>query len=88
MTPHIAPDDFRAKSHDVFISYKRANGDIRDLLIDALEAAKLSFWWDGKLVSGPWRKQLSARIVNSKLVLALWSEEAAAAPDEVLDEMT
>ena len=56
MTRHIAPDDFRAKSHDVFISYKRANGELRDALIEALEASHLSVWWDAKLQSGAWRE--------------------------------
>jgi hypothetical protein len=81
------PEPIRAKHYDVFVSYKRSNGDIRDALIEALQEAKLSVWWDAKLQSGPWREQLADRIVNSKLTVALWSEQAAAAPDEVLDEM-
>ena len=87
MTPHAA-DDFRAREFDVFISYKRLDADIRDLLIEAFEAAGLSVWWDAKLQSGKWRPQLAERIRSSKLVVALWSERAAAAPDEVKDEMS
>ncbi len=81
------PEQIRAKHYDVFVSYKRSNGDTRDALIEALQEAKLSVWWDAKLVSGPWRQQLADRIVNCKLVVTLWSEQAAAAPGEVLDEM-
>src|SRR5271157_432754 len=81
------PEQIRAKHYDVFVSYKRSNGDIRDALIDALQEAKLSVWWDAKLVSGHWRQQLADRIVNCKLVVTLWSEQAATAPGEVLDEM-
>src|ERR1700730_7765917 len=86
MTTHTG-DDFRAKSYDVFVSYKRLDADVRDILIEALLAAKLSVWWDTKLVSGAWRPQLADRINNCGCVVALWSKRAEAAPDEVADEM-
>ncbi len=81
-------DDFRAKSFDVFVSYKRLDAEIRDLLSEALEAAGFSVWSDAKLQSGKWRPQLAERIRSCKLVVALWSQRAAAAPDEVQDEMS
>lgn len=86
MTAHN-PDDFRTKSYDVFVSYKHLDAEIRDVLIEALEAARLSVWYDAKLVSGPWRPQLAERINHCKLVVALWSKQVAEAPDEVRDEM-
>ncbi len=84
----FAADDFRAKNYDVFISYKHLDAAIRDALVEALQEAKLSYWWDAKLVSGAWRPQLADRINYCKLVVALWSENVAAAPDEVRDEMS
>lgn len=86
--PYHFTDDFRAKSFDVFVSYKHLDADIRDIVVEALEAAKLSVWWDAKLVSGMWRPQLAHRINHCKLVVALWSKQVAAAPDEVRDEMS
>src|SRR5262245_61902079 len=86
MATHTA-DDFRAKTYDVFVSYKRLDADIRDVLIGALQGAGLSVWWDAKLQSGKWRPQLAERIRKVKLVVAIWSERVAAAPDEVRDEM-
>ncbi len=83
-----AADDFRAREYDVFVSYKRLDADIRDILIAALEAAGLSVWWDAKLQSGKWRPQLAERIRSTKLVVALWSEQVAQKPDEVADEMS
>lgn len=87
MTAHAA-DAFRAREYDVFVSYKRLDADIRDLLIEALQAAGLTVWWDAKLQSGKWRPQLAERIRSSKLVVALWSEQVAQKPDEVADEMS
>ena len=86
MTTYTA-DDFRAKTYDVFVSYKRLDADVRDILIEALQAAKLSVWWDSKLVSGAWRPQLADRINNCGCIVALWSKQVEAAPDEVADEM-
>ncbi len=87
MTVHPA-DDFRAKEFDVFISYRHLDADIRDVVKDALEAANITVWYDGKLVSGAFRPQLADRITFCKLVVALWSERVAASPAEVGDEMS
>jgi tetratricopeptide (TPR) repeat protein len=86
MDAHI-DNTHRAKPYDVFISYKRVDADIRDLVVEALEAAKITFWWDAKLQSGQWRAQLAERINACGVVIAIWSKNAAAAPKEVLDEM-
>jgi cold shock CspA family protein len=87
MKDHTA-NDFRAKSYDVFISYKNLDADVRDILVEALEVAGLSVWWDAKLVSGAFRPQLAGRINNCKLVVALWSAQVGANPVEVFDEMS
>ena len=41
MTPNAA-NDFRAKSYDVFVSYRNVDAEVRDILIEALQGAKLS----------------------------------------------
>nr|MBX2855361.1 toll/interleukin-1 receptor domain-containing protein [Paracoccaceae bacterium] len=81
------PEEFRAKQFDVFVSYKRDDGERRDVLIAALEASGLAVWWDTELRSGPWRRQLADMINDVKAVVALWSRAAEAAPGEVEDEM-
>jgi tetratricopeptide (TPR) repeat protein len=88
MKRDIAPEDFRTKTYDVFISYRHLDAEIRDVLAEALHEAKLSVWWDAKLVSGAFRTQLAERIRNCKLVVALWSERVAQSPAEVHDEMS
>lgn len=101
MTAHLQPheperrnEDQRdldaelAKHHDVFVSYKRDDFEIRDHLVEALEAAGLSVWWDAKLRSGPFRTQLAEKINTSKLVVALWSQRVEDSQDEVRDEMS
>ena len=87
MTPNAA-NDFRAKSYDVFVSYRNVDAEVRDILIEALQGAKLSVWWDVKLASGAFRPQLAERINNCRLVVALWTRQVATAPDEVRDEMS
>src|SRR5262249_56311486 len=81
MTAHTA-DNFRAKIYDVFVSYKHLDAEVRDILIEALEAEHLTVWWDAKLATGAFRPQLSDRINTCKLGVALWSGQVAAAPDE------
>jgi hypothetical protein len=67
MTPHIATEDSRAKTYDVFVSYKHLDAEIRDIIVEALQAAELSVGWDAKLVSEEWRRQLADRINNCEL---------------------
>ncbi len=77
MTPHIAPDHFRAKSYDVFISYKRGDDAARAALVDALEDAGYEVFWDTKLNHGDWKGELRHEINRCKLVICLWSRQAA-----------
>ena len=83
----MAPDEFRAKVFDVFVSYRRTDAGILHILVKALETAGLSVWWDAKLVHGEWRMQLNERLQNCKLVIALWSEQSATS-NEMLFEMS
>ena len=83
----IGPETERAKSYDVFVSYKRADAAAREVLIDALKAEGFDPWWDAKLGAGNWRHQLRDEINRCDVVIALWSRRAHAAPDEVKMEM-
>jgi hypothetical protein len=88
MKRDIPTEDFRAKTYDVFISYRHLDAEIRDVLVEALEAAGFSVWWDAKLVSGALRPQLAEHIRTAKLVVSIWSAKVEAAPSEVQDEMS
>jgi len=78
----------RFKEYNVFVSYSHADDDARAIIVDALEAAGFEVWWDAKLRSGNYRNQLRAKISNSDVVIAIWSHNADARPDEVIFEMT
>ena len=87
MTPPVAPDDFRAKSYSAFISYKREDDAARAVLTAALEREGFDPWWDAKLGQGDFRDQLRNQINRCDVVIALWSQNAHAKPDEVKMEM-
>ena len=78
MTPDFAPDLYRAKSYDLFISYKREDDAARAALVDELEAAGYEVFWDAKLNHGDWKGELRDEINRCKLVICLWSAKAAA----------
>lgn len=84
MTTHI-PDDFREKSYDVLVSYQRADDDQREELVEALQARGYEVFWDGKLGPDYWRVEWRNRLLQSKLMIVLWSVTAAQS-DEVKDE--
>lgn len=77
MTLHDA-EDFRAKSYDVFVSYKHDDDDARAVLVGALESAGYDVFWDAKLNHGDWKDELRQRINRSKIAICLWSAKAAA----------
>lgn len=77
MTLQVA-DDFRAKSYDVFVSYKREDDDARAVLVTALESAGYNVFWDTKLNHDDWKGELRDEINRSTMVICLWSAEAAA----------
>jgi TIR domain len=86
MKPNIA-EDIRAKTYDVFISYKREDDAARAVLAAALEREGFDPWWDAKLGQGDFRNQLRDEINRCDVVIALWSQNAHAKPDEVKMEM-
>ncbi len=81
------PEEIRAKHYDVFVSYKREDDATRDVLIAALQKDGFEPWWDAKLGQGDFRDQLRDEINRCDVVIALWSQNAHARPDEVKMEM-
>ena len=81
------PEQIRAKHYDVFVSYKREDDAARDVLIAALQKEGFDPWWDAKLGQGDFRHQLRDEINRCDVVIALWSQNAHARPDEVKMEM-
>jgi tetratricopeptide (TPR) repeat protein len=73
-----SPEDYRAKSYDVFVSYKREDDEARAELVKGLEAAGYEVFWDGKLNHDDWKSELRDEINRSKMVICLWSAKAAA----------
>ena len=78
MTSHFAPNDYRAKTYDVFVSYKREDDHAREVLVLALELAGYEVFWDAKLNHDDWKGELRDEINRSKLIICLWSAKAAA----------
>ena len=74
--PDIA-DNFRAKTYDVFVSYKREDDAARATLVEELEAAGYVVFWDAKLNNDDWKDELRDEINRCKLVICLWSAKAA-----------
>ncbi len=81
------PEEIRAKHYDVFVSYKREDDAAREVLCNALKNAGFDPWWDAKLGQGDFRDQLRDEINRCDVVIALWSLNAHAKPDEVKMEM-
>src|SRR5271166_1782470 len=80
-------EQIRAKRYDVFVSYKREDDAVRAVLCDAFASRGFEPWWDAKLLSGNFRHQLRDKINHCSVAIAIWSQNAAAKPDEVLVEM-
>ena len=78
MTSYFAANDYRAKTYDVFVSYKREDDSAREVLVLALESAGYEVFWDAKLNNDDWKGELRDEINRCKLVICLWSEKAAA----------
>ena len=59
---------------DVFISYAREDRDRAMLLVEALERADRSVWWDVSIPAGSnWHKEITSRLAQAKCVIVLWS---------------
>lgn len=71
---------------DVFLSYSRHDLRRARPVIDALEAAGLSVWWDRRLVGGSeFSKEIRKELNRAEAVVALWSNRSVNSP-WVLDE--
>jgi hypothetical protein len=71
-------NDFRARSYDIFVSYKREDDDARAVLVAALEKVGYDVFWDAKLNHDDWKGELRDEINRSAIVICLWSRKAAA----------
>ena len=59
---------------DVFISYAREDRDRAMGLVDALERAGRTVWWDVSIPAGSnWHKEITSRLAQAKCVIVLWS---------------
>ncbi|MBX3516637.1 MAG: toll/interleukin-1 receptor domain-containing protein [Rhodospirillales bacterium] len=59
---------------DVFISYAREDRDRAMILVNALERAGRSVWWDVSIPAGSnWHKEITSRLAQAKCIIVLWS---------------
>lgn len=59
---------------DVFISYAREDRDRAMVLVEALERAGRTVWWDVSIPAGSnWHKEITSRLAQAKCVIVLWS---------------
>ena len=80
--------DHRAKDYDVFISYKRLNGEVCAIVEDRLRKEGFEVFTDQRLQGGKdWQQQLRARINECSVTIGLWSAEVEADPTEVEFEL-
>lgn len=63
---------------DIFLSYKSENEDRVLALVRALEAERLSVWWDRThLAAGEsWRLQIDAALAAARTVVVVWTRES------------
>ena len=73
---------------DVFISYKREDETRVGRLVQALERAGFSVWWDRGLPGGEsWRLQIESALNAAQCVIVVWTRESVAPAGEfVRDE--
>lgn len=74
--------------NEVFVSYKREDEARVGRLVQALEGAGLSVWWDRGLAGGEsWRAQIQAALDAAHCVIVVWTHESVGpAGDFVRDE--
>ena len=62
---------------DVFVSYKREDEVQVGRLVQALEQAGLSVWWDRELPGGEhWRANIESALENAKCVVVAWTRRS------------
>lgn len=65
---------------DVFVSYKRDDRDRIAPIIEKLEAANLSVWWDRNTAPGAsWKLTLAKELEKSVCVVVVWSSASVSA---------
>ncbi len=66
-----------ASKLDVFISYKREEGDVAEALASYLTTQGYDVWWDAALLAGEdFAKIVHAELVEARAVVVLWSKQA------------
>lgn len=71
---------------DIFVSYADEDRERAQVIVKALEAQKLTVFWDRKLVAGEtYRQVLAKELVSARCVLVLWSQVSVIS-DWVIDE--
>ena len=73
---------------EAFISYKREDEVRVGRLVQALEGAGFSIWWDRGLPGGEnWRERIQAALDGAKCAIVVWTRESVGpAGDFVRDE--
>ena len=73
---------------DVFVSYKREDEARVGVLMQALESAGVSLWWDRRIAAGEsWRTEIQRALDAAKCVIVVWTHESVGASgDFVRDE--
>jgi replicative DNA helicase len=62
---------------DVFISYKREDRNVAQLLADLLHSEGFTVWWDKGIRAGEyWDERIDAELRAAKAVVVLWSRAA------------
>ena len=60
---------------DLFISYKREDEARVAPIVEGLQAAGLSVWWDREISGGEtWRQSISEQLAAARCVIVVWSE--------------
>ncbi|MDC8753120.1 TIR domain-containing protein [Erythrobacter sp. sf7] len=71
--------DLKQRGSDVFLSYSRDDQPRAHQVLEALEAAGVSVWWDAMLEGGARFHQVTeANLENASVVVVLWSEISVA----------
>lgn len=62
-------------AHDVFLSYRRTDQDLARQLVNDMEAAGLSVWWDQRIEGGhDWRDAIAEGLSSSQALVILFSD--------------
>jgi TIR domain len=72
---------------DIFVSYNREDRARVTPLVEALERAGLSVWWDRDIPGGAnWRRTIMAHLESARCVIVVWSEASVGPIGEFVQE--